>query len=394
MTGGRALPRILVVHNRYQQAGGEDGVFAHEVAMLRDAGCVVETVEVSNDDIRGALAQASAAIGVIANAAGRRIVAEAIARTNPDIVHVHNFFPRLSPALFDACASAGVPAVWTLHNYRYTCASAVLFREGRPCEDCLGKPPLPAIAHRCYRGSLAGSAAVAAMIGYHRARGTWRHKVARFIALTESGRDIATRAGLPAARIAVKPNFVPDPLDEIVPPGAPRAGAVFAGRLSPEKGVATLIEAWRALPHIPLTIIGDGPERAALETGAPAHVTFAGFRQRPEALRAIAGAQALIVPSIWYETFGLVAAEAMALGTPVIASRIGALATLVTDDVDGLHVTPGDAADLARVAGAAFAAPETLERLGRAGRQTWHATMRPETNLTQLLAIYDEARAA
>lgn len=389
---GTAL-RVLFVHNRYQQVGGEDSVFANEVTLLRDGGHRVDTLEVSNDAITGAAAKVSAALHVASNPEGRHLTAAAIARFGPDVVHVHNFFPRLSPAVFDACAAAGVPAVWTLHNFRIACANGVLFRDGQPCEDCVGHTPWPAVRHRCYRGSAAGSAAVAAMIGYHRARGTWQNKVSHFIALSDFARDLFVRAGVPAARLSVKPNFVADPLPGLGALPADRAGALFVGRLSSEKGVATLIDAWRAMPHVPLTIIGDGPERAALEAAAPPHVLFTGFQQRPAVLRAMALAQALIMPSEWFEAFGLVAAEAMALGTPVVASRIGALATLVRDGIDGLHFEPGNAADLGRVATRAFADPALLARLGANARETWQAQMSPARNLEQLVSIYRTARA-
>jgi glycosyltransferase involved in cell wall biosynthesis len=391
--GTVSLPRVLVLHNHYQQAGGEDSVFASEVALLRTAGCDVETLEVSNDNIRNASGQAAAALGVVYNPHGRKIVAAALKRVRPDVLHVHNFFPQISPAVFDACAEAQVPAVWTLHNFRVTCANGLLFRDGHPCEDCVGRAPLPAIAHRCYRGSAIGSAAVAAMIAYHRARGTWQTKVARFIALTEFSRAIAVRAGLPAARIAVKPNFLPDPRQGIGPAKGGRIGAVYVGRLSPEKGVASMTEAWGTLPGIPLTILGDGPDRASLERAAPPNVRFLGFQERDTVLRAVAGARALILPSTCYENFPMTVVEAMALGTPVIASRIGALQSIVSDGRDGLHFAPGDAADLARIVRAAFADPTRLDRLGEAARETWRTTMSPEINLAQLLAIYRDTMA-
>jgi glycosyltransferase involved in cell wall biosynthesis len=384
-------PHLLVIHNRYQQAGGEDSVFANEVALLREGGVTVDTLEVSNDALVGRAAQLSAALRVVSNPEGRRLTTEAIARFRPDIVHVHNFFPRLSPALFDACAEAGVPAVWTLHNFRIGCANGLLFRDGQPCEDCIGRVPWPAIQHRCYRGSTAGSAAVASMIGWHRARGTWRHKVARFIALSDFARNLFVRAGVPDDRLAVKPNFVADPLPALQ--GAPpaRQGAVFAGRLSREKGAATLVAAWRALPDIPLTILGDGPDFASLQAAAPPNVRFLGFQNRDAVLQAMRGAQALVVPSTWYENFPMTVVEAMALGTPVIASRIGALATIVGDGVDGLHFAPGDADDLAAVVRAAFADPALLARLGAGARATWADLMSPERNLEMLLVIYRDA---
>lgn len=390
--GGEPL-RILVAHNRYRRAGGEDAVFANEVTLLRSAGQVVETLEVANDGIAGAIGKVSTALGAVHNVRGRGLVVDAIRRFRPDVLHVHNFFPRISPSLFDACRQEGVPVVWTLHNYRVACANGLLYRDGKPCEDCLGKAPVPALVHRCYRGSLAGSAAIAAMIGWHRWRGTWRTKVTRFIALSEFGRDIAIRAGLPADKVAIKPNFVSAPAPQGSVP-AERKGALFVGRLSAEKGVRTMIAAWKELPDIPLTVIGDGPEREMLERLAPANVSFEGHRPRDVVSRAMAGSRALVLPSEWYENFPMALVEAMAVGTPVIASRIGTLKTLVKDGCNGLHFAPGDAADLARTVRSAFADPSLLETFGQAAREEWQARMSPEGNLEHLLAIYREAMAA
>jgi glycosyltransferase involved in cell wall biosynthesis len=380
--------RVLVAHNRYQEAGGEDSVFANEVELLRRGGCEVETLVVSNDVISGWRAKASAALRVVWNTEGRRLVADAIARIRPDVLHVHNFFPRLSPALFDASEAVGVPTVWTLHNYRVACANGLLFRDARPCEACIGRAPIPALRYRCYRGSVVGTAAVAAMIGYHQAAGTWRRKVDRFIALNTFAADLFERAGVPKEKIAIKANFIEDPLPNLITAPAKRAGAVFVGRLSAEKGVATLVEAWRHLPSIPLTILGEGPERPRLEAIAPSNVRFLGFQPTSKVMGTMASAEALIVPSVWYENFPMTVVEAMALGTPVIASRIGALSVIIRDGIDGLHFAPGDPADLARVTKAAFAEPGVLNDLGRGARAIWETSMSPASNLAQLMAIY------
>jgi glycosyltransferase involved in cell wall biosynthesis len=232
------------------------------------------------------------------------------------------------------------------------------------------------------------------MIEWHRARGTWRQHVARFIALSEFARDLFIRAGLPAERLVVKPNFVAHPRPSSSSTQADRKGALFVGRLSAEKGAATMVAAWRELPGISLNIIGDGPEHAKLMAAAGPNVHFMGFRDRAAVVRAMAEAQALIVPSEWLEPFGMVVAEAMALGTPVIASRIGALASIVADSRNGLHFAPGDAADLARVVRSAFNNAQMLADMGLGARATWEATMAPSRNFERLVEIYREAIAA
>jgi glycosyltransferase involved in cell wall biosynthesis len=383
--------RVLSIHNSYQHSGGEDSVFANEAALLQSAGHDVETLLVSNHAIKGYASKASTAALAVYNPFGRHQVTEAIARTRPDVVHVHNFFPLISPALFDACRRADIPAVWTIHNYRVLCANGLMFRNGAPCEDCLARRPLPALLHACYRDSYLGSAAVAAMIAYHSAAGTWQRKVAQFIAPSRFVRSKLIAAGLPENRITVKPNFVTPPGHDPDPAGS-RTGAVFIGRLSREKGAHLLVDAWRHL-DIPLKIIGDGPERAALEDAASSHISFVGRRSREEVFAALSSAQAVVIPSLSYETFGLVAIEAMALGTPVIAARLGALADIVIDGINGFHFEPGHAADLTRVAAEAFRDSTRLLGIGREARRSFDADYSPERNLKQLLAIYEKALA-
>lgn len=380
------MTRVLVVHNSYRQYGGEDAVFAAEVDLLRAGGYQVDTLAVSNDTINGPTAQVATAIFSAYNFSSRRKVGHALRSGRPDIVHVHNFFPILSPSIFDACAVARVPAVWTLHNFRIACANGFLFRDGVPCEKCLGSSPIHAVVHRCYRGSFAGSMAVASMIGYHQAVGTWRRKVARFIALTEFSRAKIEAAGVPSTRIAVKPNFVQDPSPSQFD-GVRRCGALFVGRLSVEKGVRCLLEAWRDVP-VPLTIIGDGPESEALRATAADNVRFLGHRSRQEVYSAMAAAEALIAPSLWYENFPMTVVEAMALGTPIIASRIGALAEIVIPNVNGLHFKPGDSQDLSRTIKATFQQPAYLESLQRGARNYYETALSPTRNLEILTDIY------
>lgn len=380
--------RVLAVHNRYQQPGGEDAVFSAEADLLRAAGHQVEILEVSNDEIVGFVAMTRAAVSAVYNRRSRDAVQAILGTARFDILHVHNFFPKLSPSIFDAARRAGVASVLTLHNFRVTCAAGTLFRDGAVCQRCVGAPALPAIVHRCYRGSLAGSASVAAMIEVHKAAGTWRSKVDRFIALSPFVTAIFDQAGVPRERIRVKPNTIPD--RAFSASRERREGFVFVGRLSPEKGCDTLVEAWRAI-DAPLTVIGDGPELARLRASAPSHVTFAGRLDAPAVGRAMAAARAVIVPSRWFETFGLVAVEAMMTGTPVIASRIGALPDIVEHDVTGLLVASGDVAELRRAVLRLSHDDLAVAAMGAAGRARYEADYTPRRNLSILEGIYAEA---
>ena len=251
--------KILVAHNRYQGGrGGEDVVFEAEVDLLRGAGHSVETLTVSNEAINSLAARIATTLSIADNAEGKRAVAEALDRFRPDIVHVHNFFPLLSPAVFDVCRQQRVPAVVTLHNYRTICTGGMLLRDGRICHKCLDRGHLWGVAHRCYRGSLPGSLASAYMIARHQRRGTWTRPGVRLIALTQFARTLFTQAGFDAGRIDVKPNFMADP--GAPDPAMPRTGLLYVGRLSREKGVGVLLDAV-AGAGMPLRIVGEGQER-------------------------------------------------------------------------------------------------------------------------------------
>lgn len=256
--------RVLVLHNRYQVAGGEDTAVRQEVSMLRQAGLAVDLLEVTNEHIQGPLQRAATALNLVYSVRSRDLVTARIAALRPDLVHVHNFFPVLTPSIYDA--DSRIPFVQTLHNYRLLCANALLFRENKPCEDCVGKRiPWPAVQHACYRGSRAGSAAVALMLSVHRFRNTWSARVSRFIALTEFARTLfVNNLGIDAERIVVKPNAAPDPG---VGDGA-GGYALYVGRLSPEKGMLTLIAAAEHGFGIPLKVAGTGPLSALVERAA------------------------------------------------------------------------------------------------------------------------------
>ncbi|CFX22936.1 Glycosyl transferase group 1 [Candidatus Filomicrobium marinum] len=357
--------RVLIAHNQYQQLGGEDIVAENECAMLRRAGHSVQLETISNDSISGTMAKLAAARRVSYNPAGREWMAERIATFQPDIVQVHNVFPLLTPAVYDACAEAGVPVVQTLHNFRVSCAGGFFLRDNKVCEKCLGGSPYWAVRHRCYRGSLLGSLAVAHMIDSHQRAGTWSKKVDLYFALSDFAKSRFIAAGLPAERIVVKPNFAIDPGPAS---HGSRNGALFVGRLSEEKGVRDLVAAWVGI-DVPLRICGDGPLREELETQARGNITFVGRIGSDEVRREMARAQFLIIPSIYYENFPMVIAEAYASGLPVLASRIGSLAEIVRHGETGHLFAPGDPIDMQTEVLAALSAPDTLAGMGQRARE-------------------------
>lgn len=383
--------KVLIVHNHYREAGGEDAMVAAERALLAAHGHETALFTVSNDAVAGLGGRIAAAWRAPYAAAAREALAARIEAERPAIVHIHNFFPLLSPAVYDACRAAGAPVVQTLHNYRLICPAATLLRAGRVCEDCVTGSPYRAALYGCYRGSRLGSLAVARMLARHRRRDTWGTRVDRFIALTAFARRKFIEGGLPAARIAVKPNFVMN--DPGTAPAEGRRGALYVGRLSAEKGVLNLIEAFRALDE-PLRIVGDGPLAARLRAEAPANVAVLGPRDADAVADEMARAAFLVVPSLCYEGFPVVIAEAYARGLPVLASDLGGLAEIVEDGVTGLRFPPGDAAALAACAARLSAAPEARARMGTAARARFEARYSAAANYRMLRAIYDEAIAS
>ena len=379
--------KILVAHNAYQQRGGEDAVVESEVALLRAAGHEVREYRRHNDEL-AAMGAARAAADTLWSRRTASDLSALLAAWPADVLHVHNTFPLISPALYWAAASARVPVVQTLHNFRLLCPQAMLLRDGRVCRDCVGRVPLPAVRHGCYRGSRAQTAVLAGMLVLHRGLGTWQRKVQRYVALNDFCRDEFIRGGLPAERIAIKPNFVNAPA---LPASVDRRGILFVGRLSPEKGIATLLSAAATLPPGSLYLAGDGPE-AARVAGATGVLTLGNLA--PQAVAdAMASAVAVVVPSIWPEAFGLVAVEAFAMATPVIASQIGALEAIVEEGVTGLHAVAGDAVNLADRLRWALDHPAEMGRMGVAARARYEALYTPQRNLAQLLDIYEQAKA-
>ena len=382
--------KLLLVHNYYQQRGGEDVVFEAEARLLEEHGHQVIRYEARNDGLDAMPAWALAR-QTLWNSRTYRDVQRLVGRERPALVHVHNTLSVISPSVYYAARQAGVPLVQTLHNYRPLCPSAVLFRAGAVCEACLSRAVAhPAVRYGCYRGSRVASAAVATTSALQRLLGTWTRCVDLFIALTAFARGKFIEGGLPADRILVKPNFTPDPK-------VTRSDgdyALFVGRLTPEKGVRPLLDAWRRLgSRIRLRIIGDGPATAEVSEAVRAGIAIDYLgRQPPHVVSsAMAGAKFLVFPSIWYETFGLTIIEAYATGLPVLASDLGAMRDLVKDGVTGLRFRPGDAEHLAAQVEWATANPDRLQVMGRNARREYESCYTPERNLGLLLETYERA---
>ena len=384
--------RVLVVHNRYQQSGGEDNVVDAESHLLRDMGQDVEVWEEDNQSIVRPKDAWITALRCIHSFESALQMKEKIARFRPDLVHIHNFFPRLSPSIHRACFRAHIPVVQTLHNFRLLCPAATLQRNGKVCEDCLEKCiPWPSIRHACYRHSRAASAAVTNMLSIHRVAGSLDRFVTRYIALSAFSRNKFIQGGIDEEKIAIKPNFV-----DTDPGMGPGSGgfALFVGRLSEEKWIETLLNAWRQMARRPpLRIIGDGP-LAPLVANAVAtmrEVEWFGLRRRKEVLRAMAEATVLVFPSTWYEGFPLVIAEAFATGLPVIASRLGAMEEIVESGKTGRLFTVGDSEQLGKCVEWAFSHDERIGRMRRDARFEFLQKYTARANFPILEEIYQSA---
>jgi glycosyltransferase involved in cell wall biosynthesis len=386
--------KICLVHNSYEQLGGEDIVFEQEKANLERAGHSVIVYHRSNTEIEkfSPLARITFVKDMVWANGARREFSKLLDREAPDLVHVHNTFFMISPSIYSACKEKGVPVVQTLHNFRWICPAHTFYRDGQVCEDCLNGSLWNGISHGCYRGSKAATAGISMILAWHQLLKTWEECIDCYIALTEFSREKFIAAGLEPRKIFVKPNFVE------VDPG-PSTGtedyALFVGRLSEEKGLHTLIRAWGRMPsRFPLQIVGDGPERAALENQVREremlNVNFRGLLSRAETIAAMKRARFIVVPSVWYEGFPMVIAEALACSTPVICSRLGSMKEIVDDRRTGLHFNPGDAEDLARTAEWAWNHPVEMSKMGRAARCEYERRYTAERNYKLVMEIYGE----
>ena len=387
--------KVLVVHNRYRSdlPSGENRVVDQEAAALESAGHDVEHFERFSDDIAGwsRPRQALVPLRVVWSREAHHALKVVLRRSRPDIVHIQNTFPLVSPSVLYSCRDERVPAVVTFHNYRQICPSGALWRDGAVCHDCLGHVPLAAVRHGCYRSSSLATAPLALTTLVHRS--SWRTLPSAYVFLSKAERDLFAPLDLPAKRVFVKPNLIPaTPLPTVMA----EHKVVYVGRLSDNKGLPTLMASWdrytrdTVKPRLQLVIAGAGPLEAATREWSQQHPTVrvAGLLDRAACALLMASARAVIVPSEWEETFGLVVVEAMAAGVPTIAAARGSLPELVTDGVDGVVFEPGNAVALARVLKEVDESPERFEELGRRARKTYEERFDPDANLEKLLSIY------
>jgi glycosyltransferase involved in cell wall biosynthesis len=391
--------KVLMLHNRYRQYGGEDAAVQAEIQMLRSNGVNVFEASFNNDSDAHHPWIDTAHLVLASDWSGRsyREVTRLCEKYTPDVAHVHNFWLRLSPSVHAACQATGVPTVQTLHNYRLLCTNAQLVRNGRVCEDCLGRVPWRGVIRGCYDGSYLRSAATARMMLVNRRRKTWQRDVNAFVVMSQHARSKFVAGGFPAERVFIKPNFVEGP-KESPPPSASNL-ILYVGRLSPEKGLSHLLSAWAAAKlyeHGRLFIVGDGPDRRSLELQAKAlaftesAVSFLGWKEPSEVGGILAAARVLVLPSIGYEGGGcpMTVVEAFAYGRPVVVSDIGGMREIVLQGKNGLKTPAGNQAALAEALRAVLTDHALADRMGEGAKAQYLARHTPEHNYAVLTAIY------
>jgi len=384
--------KILQVHNYYQHSGGEDEVFSSEVAVLRQNGNEVITYTEDNYKIKK-MNKISLALRSIWSRQSTSKLKEILKEEKPDIVHFHNIFPLISPSAYYVCKNLGIPTIKTLHNYRLICSAAVLFRKNKVCEQCVGKRyPLAGVLYKCYRNSYLQTAYVNTVLNFHRWIKTWDKQIDCYIALTEFARNKYIQGGLPENKIAVKPNFI------YSDPGVverKKEYVLFVGRLTQEKGVSTLLQAWNELEGISLKIVGDGPRRCEMEefvkTAGIRDIEFLGAIDHDKVIELMKKAYCLVLPSEWYECFPVTLIEAFACGIPVVAACIGAMSEIIKGKVNGIFFKSGNFGDLAKKIKEIWANTNEASQIGKMARLEYEGKYSVKINYNMLMAIYKKA---
>ena len=392
--------RILLVHNHYRSSvpSGENQVVESETKLLQKHGHKVDNFFRYSDEIhnKGLLGTVTGALSTPWNPFSAKAIKKAVSVSKPDVVHVHNTFPLISPAIFQSIGSR-TARVLTLHNYRLFCPAAIPMRAGKICTECINRQSiLPALQHGCYRNSHLATLPLAFSVALHRGLGTWSHQVDAFIALTEFQRDLMVKAGLPADLIHIKPNFYPGKPTPL-PWRERNRSVVFAGRLTTEKGVESLVKAWIrwGVSAPELRIMGDGELRESLmklaSTAPDVPIQFLGQLTGAQAQEEIACSRLLVIPSEWFEGFPMVVREAFAFGTAVAASDIGSLPTIVRQGENGVLFSPGNPQSLLEVVQSTWNDEGVLEQLAAGARRSFDTLYTEDVNYKKLLEIYQQA---
>lgn len=387
--------RILFIHNRYQYRGGEDTTLEMESALLLSKGHEVKILEFNNDQLSSSVSKITGGLRAFYNSRSASVVEREILDYKPDIIHIHNLFFTASPSVLYKAKQMRIPVVMTVQNYRLICANALLLREQQVCELCINKVfPLAGIRYKCYRSSYIESALVTAITGTHKLLSSWDKKVDVYIVPSEFLKNKLNNSSLklPGSQIAVKPNFIKDiPAENI----NREDFFLFIGRLSPEKGIATLLQCFAAAPSLKLVIAGDGPDKDMVlaHTKNVANITYLGQQLKEQVLELMKKCRALLFPSIWYEGLPLTIIEALATGTPVIASNLGAMTEMIQDGYNGFYFNPGNADELRNKVIQLAGNTDKYDHLYRNARTTYLEKYHPDVHYISIMKVYQTAIA-
>lgn len=380
---------ILLIHNYYQQRGGEDTVFDNELALLQNSEHSVETLTFHNDELKQ-LSKQQAGIKLFNNKQAAEQLEEKIKAFSPDIIHIHNFFPLASPAIYKTAGQFNIPVVQTLHNFRLICSNALLFKNGQVCESCINKTlPLNGIINKCYRDSSLQTLALTTMVKANQFNNTWHNDISKYIALTEFAKQKFNKANLklPLEKMVTKPNFT---FDSGIGDYNQRENYIlFIGRLSVEKDIPTLLEAFKNT-ETPLKIIGDGPFRTMVEAATSKHknIEYLGYQNKEQVMTYLKKSRAFILPSTCYEGCPMTILESLSTGTPVLVSKTGGLAEFVQHKINGLHFTPGNAQELQAQVNTISYDNDLHLKLSFQARESYLKHYTPEQHLKSIIEIY------
>ena len=387
--------RILIVHNRYQQRGGEDAVFEAESQLLRRFGEDVQVYERSNVELKDydVLQKMNFLFEINWSKKTYADIKRILKGFRPDVVHVHNIFYMISPSIYNACQEEGVPVVQSLHNFRLRCANGLFFRNNRVCEKCLDGSLWWGVWYRCYKNSSFMTALTVRLLDHYWRNRTWQEKVTYYLTATEFTRSKYIKAGISAGKIIVKSNFFDH--SPLASQGDSQGYALYVGRLSHEKGVKVLLKAWKSLLEFPLKIMGDGPLMDELKAYAAKEnlklVEFLGYVPHQDYEAYLRNAKFVVVPSLCYENFPRIVAEAYAYGKPVLASRIGSFIELVRDNETGFLFEAGNSEDLLKKVHYFIDQENSVGKISRGARQEYESKYAPKDNYTDLKKIYEQA---
>lgn len=379
--------KILIAHNYYQLKGGEDSVVTNEIELLRSYGNSVITYYRNNDEIKTltVIQKAQLLFKTTYSQKTYQEVCQVIKEEKPDICHVHNFFPLITPSIYDACRDNNIPVVQTLHNFRLICANGLFMREGKICEDCLGKSAYGAVKKKCYRNSSVQTYVVARMIESHKKKNTWTKKVDRYLCLSEFSKQKFLQAGLPEDRLIVKSNFVKATSHIKNKCNAPYF--IFVGRIDSTKGIELLVKVAKNSP-IPIKVIGEGKLTSLLENSL--NIDYLGRLPHKETVNYISKAEALIFPSLLYEGMPMTILEAFSNKTPVLASKLGAMQTMITHKQNGLLFEPNNEKELANLMNFVISNELVIDNIITNAYNDFLAKYSEESNYLQLINIYKD----